>query len=107
MLVVVAEAVAAAPEPVAASVVVNVEMDVPAMLSIDEEADEAAEVPLLITGGSELAEGIATVLSNGFSVPVVAVAYGLMVGVLSKMAQISATELINAAADVSVDVRED
>ena len=66
IFVVVAEAVAVAPEPVAMPLVVIVEMDVPAMLSIDEE--------LVLTGGSDPTEGIATVLKRGFSVPVVAVA---------------------------------
>lgn len=66
MFVVVAEAVAAAPEPVAASLVVVVKMDVPAMLSMDEELE--------LTGGSVPTEGIATVLTRGSCVPVVAVA---------------------------------
>lgn len=66
IFVVVAEAVAATPEPVAVSPVVMVEMDVPAMLSMDEV--------LVLTGGSDPTEGIATVLKRGFCVPVVAVA---------------------------------
>lgn len=88
-LVVLAEAVAATPDPVATPLVVNVEIDVPAMLSIDEEE-------LALGEGNVPTEGIATVLNKGFSVPVVAVAKGLIVGALSNMAHISATALMVA-----------
>lgn len=66
IFVVVAEAVAAPPEFVAVWLVLIVEIDVPAILSMDEE--------LVLTGGNDPAEGIATVLTRGFAVPVVAVA---------------------------------
>lgn len=65
IFVVVAEAVAAPPELVATLLVCIVEIDVPAILSMDEE--------LVLTGGSDPAEGIATVLTRGLAVPVVAV----------------------------------
>lgn len=85
-------------------VIVNVDIDVPAMLSIDEEEPDAEDVEVLVmTGGNELAEGIATVLRSRSAVPVVAVANGLIVIELSKIAQISATELMTAAFGVSID----
>lgn len=62
---VVAEVVAAGPDPVVAPLFVVVKMDVPAMLSIEEE--------LALVDGS-VTDGKTYVLNWGSSVPVVAVA---------------------------------
>lgn len=104
--VVVGDVVGDASDSVGRPVVVNVEIEVPA-ISCDAEVEPVPALPVVLaleaevvlaTGGSDVDN--ATVLKIGFCVPVDAVAYGAIVAVSLKIAQSSATAAIVAVIHV-------